>query len=348
MLRQWFSQDPTTFLVLNALAEDLRLLADVEGMQTIIGDLKNRARFEPTRHVVQSAALFARARKESVIRFFPQTSESLPDFEITIDGNTIAVEAKALLMSDIEQQVSRHAERLLQCIFAAALRPERQYPIVYIVIKSAHSLPSIDLVGHVTNAAISAWSGARITAHAKLFNVFLDPAPPEIESGYDYAVCNVLCPRSHKENLRVEGRSKVASNQLKSYTKGTRPGIFCLRVTDKQDSHFIAAQLQRRFAGNQNKALSGVILSRTGTHLTKPKRTVVNYLSAVINPNASVPLPNRVPLSPLGMTFDLLMASGPASEIPAYTYSRGRASLRRDGPAIYIPSVRHVTREMLF
>lgn len=347
LLREWSSNGAGAFLQLNALAEDLRLVVGVPGIESVIDDLKNVSRCLPTWHVIRSAAMFARGGGASIVQFFPQTSERLPDFEIIIDGKDLAVEAKLLLTSEIQDEFSAYAERLEERLFATVLSGETIHPPVYVVLKDVHGLPGIDAVVAAIAEALSISRGDYIELRSQPFNVFLDPPPQQRADVSAYASCVILCPRSEKENFRVEGRSKNASNQLKAYTEGAHPGIFCLGVTEHQDPHFVCELLQRRFSQSQNKAISGVILSRSGTHLGQPQRTVVDFLVTVTNVNALAPLPERIPIAPLGMSAHLLRAFPRTDEVSAYRFATALMKAPPSGASLFLPDIRVLTKDLL-
>src|SRR5687767_7878416 len=71
-LQRWISNGAGSFLELNLLAEDLRVLDSITGIEVVIDDLRDAARCLPAWHVLHSAALFERKIKGTVVTFFSQ------------------------------------------------------------------------------------------------------------------------------------------------------------------------------------------------------------------------------------------------------------------------------------
>src|SRR5713101_7126684 len=103
LLSRWGGGGAGSFVELNGLAEDVRLVRAVPGFEAVLHDLKNASTTLSAWHVVHGAALFERHTRGCVMQFFPQEgAESVPDFLLRWQGADIAVEAKLLTQSETE------------------------------------------------------------------------------------------------------------------------------------------------------------------------------------------------------------------------------------------------------
>jgi hypothetical protein len=157
-------------------------------------------------------------------------------------------------------------------------------------------------------------------AQTKLFNLLIDwfAVPPMNLS--NTKGCFILTPRSQKENLRVQDRSKKASRQLRSYEKGKHGGIFCLGLSRHQDPHFVIQLIQNRFLKGQYSGISSVLLSRTGLHLNPPQRTYVGLFSVLDNPNTTREVSDELELGCVGVCGNLIGNQPEEKTISAYRY----------------------------
>ena len=117
LLQRWLTDGAGSFLELNSLAEDLRLIESTSGVEIIIGDLLDAKQCEAAWHVIHSAALFARSDGITVAKFFPKTDRIVPDFLLRIGKKSLAVEAKILTTSEKEDTFVRYASDLCDKIF---------------------------------------------------------------------------------------------------------------------------------------------------------------------------------------------------------------------------------------
>jgi len=143
----------------------------------------------------------------AVTGFYEQTNEKIPDFSITFDSVEANVEAKLLTKSDVEDAFEEYAKPLLHRIFVEVMAKEAIYPPVTIIVKNAAHLPDPNEVGNATRTLVN---GPPKELRTEFFNVFVDAAPSITTTLF--RSCHILCPRSEKENLRVETRVKKASH----------------------------------------------------------------------------------------------------------------------------------------
>lgn len=346
VFQRWKGGGANAFLELNTLAEDAKVLDQVPGFDQVVADLRDIEGSEPAWHVIHAAAMFERAAPKTVIEFLAQVGSPIPDFRMRAGGKIISCEAKALMASDKEQAFYDFAVPLVEKVFAEVLTSFILHPTVLIVLKDADKLPEISAIVEAVDETRRRFDGSQIAFSSANFNVFVEPIPPLTRARNlgEHRLCYVLCPRSPNENLRVEDRSKKAARQLRSLAESTA-GLFCLRVSHYQNPHVILNLLNRRFARGQYRAMSGVMLLRTGTHLAPPKRTPVDLVATAHNPMARPPLPN-LPMRGVGPIGSLLEAVAPEGPVPAYHYSDAIAG-GTGSIGVFVPDLCFLTEDML-
>jgi len=67
----WRSNGAMSFLEMNALAEDLRCVDVVPGVEDVIRDLLDSERCKPAWHVIHCSAMFVRGEGNRLVRFLP-------------------------------------------------------------------------------------------------------------------------------------------------------------------------------------------------------------------------------------------------------------------------------------
>jgi hypothetical protein len=344
----WRSNGAISFLEMNALAEDLRCIDAVPGIDEIIRDLLASELCKPTWHVIHSAAMFARGNGNRIVQFFPQTSEKFPDFLLEAKGLPIAVEAKLMTKSEKEADFEKWAKDLVKLIFQNALPLERFQPILTVVIKSAEAWPQADGIIKAVQEGVARFSDEALVFRSSLFNLFIDPAsaPPAGLTCYRY--CSVLCARSLKEDIRVQDRSKRASKQISAVAKGEFPGVLCLGITRVQQPQHVYQLLRNRFSIGQYSSISSAMLLETGTHVAPPKRSMVDVLSFVKNEKAQRAIPTDLKFGCLGMLGHLDANRPITNEIAAYRYMTGEGKVSGEGePQLFLPDLRVLTPEMM-
>jgi hypothetical protein len=108
----WMTNRADAFLLLNALAEDARLLTSVPGFDQVLRDLKNGSQCLFSWHVIRAAAMFQRGGAV-VSKFYEQNGGSAPDFLVKLGPSDVNVEAK-LLLSDLDSTFSKYASPLFE------------------------------------------------------------------------------------------------------------------------------------------------------------------------------------------------------------------------------------------
>lgn len=337
-----------SFLEMNALAEDLRCIDTVPGINEVIRDLLSSELCKPTWHVIHSAAMFARGKGNRIIKFFPQTSEKFPDFLLEAKGLPVAVEAKLMTKSEKEADFEKWAKGVVKEVFEKILSAEVFHPVVTIVIKSAETFPPQDEINKVVQQGVEGFSGKPLVYRSALFNSFIDPASAPRPGFTGYRYCSVLCPRSLKEDIRVQDRSKRASKQISAIAKGEFPGLLCLGITRVQHPWHIYKLLRNRFSMGQYSSISSAMLLETGTHVVAPMRSVVDVLSFVKNDKAQRAMPPDVRFGCIGMLGHLDANRPITAEVAAYRYMAGEGRISGEGGAqLFLPDIRMLTPEMM-
>lgn len=344
ILQRWKTCGAGAFLELNTLASDLKVVSGADGFETVVHDLKNPNTCASTWHTVHAAALLGRAPGTQVERFFPQADESLPDFLVLHQGQKVMCEAKLLAKSGQEEAFEAYASQLSQRIMNEVLAGASTHPSVTVVLKNVHSLPPVDDVVRVVAEGRAYYSEGRLEYRSPAFNVFLDPAQSMASGVGESRSCFLLCPKSEKEDLRVQRPGAKASRQLSSKTAADHPGMLLLGITNLQDPGYVVSLFRRRFEGGQYPGISGAMLIHAGTHMEQPLRAPLDLIATVRNDRSTQPHPN-LPLQPAGLIGPL--PAEPSEEIPAYRHLSHEVRVGDGFGGLFMPDLRTLSLEML-
>jgi hypothetical protein len=343
ILRRWKSSGAGAFLELNALASDLKIIANAAGFETVLHDLRNTSTCLATWHTIHVAALLGRGSESEVTQFFPQTDESAPDFLVVYQGESVACEAKLLAESGPQEAFGVYASELSHNIIDNILTGESMEPTVIVVLKDVSNLPSMDDVAMIVARHINEYSGTRMEHRSSAVNVFLDPPESATSEVTESRRCLIFCPKSDKEDLRVQRPGSKASKQLLSGRAGDYPGILLLGITDMQDPGYVVSLFRKTFKGGRFSGISGVLLIHSGIHLQEPMRAPLDLVALVRNDLSPVPHPNLF-LVPVGLLAKLPTES--SEDVPAYRHCAHVARVGRGG-RITMPDIRTLTSAML-
>jgi hypothetical protein len=334
-------------LELNALAEDLRVIESAPGLPEVLEDFRNSDRCLATWHTIHAAALLARADGVQLIRFFPQTGDTAPDFLIQTSEGQFACEAKLLAESDIAKRFSIYAKLLSGAIKSSILRTDRACPQITLVLKDAERLPPEQQILPLLEQGVSTFSGSPLEYRSSTVNVFMETPSVDFEAFHEVRAINILAKKSEREDIRVVSRGKDASRQLQSESTKTVPGLLILSVGDMHDPEFIEELFAKRFAARQYSGISAAMLLRSGTHTHPPDAAPIDLLSIVRNPMAERKLPNS-PLHPIGL-MGRLRDTHPKPNVPAYRYQmiEGRIKSNQSNAMLGFNDMRLLTPEML-
>lgn len=302
------------FLQLNALAEDLRLVENTPGFAGVLRELKQPKDYYPTRHMLRAAALIKRGGN-ALTKFFPAGSDTVPDFEVMITGTRVPVEAKLLTQSQPWRDFCTKAVDLRDAVIRDLYPDGSNHPVTMIVVKKHDEIPSCDDVIREVAEARKKFDGHTSEHRGSLVNVFLS-APPGA-SHADFVSVQIATPRSDAEEQRVEHLVKRANRQLRNNAKEAAPGLLCVSITEHQDPHTLVRWLSRKFADQQFRSISGVLLHRPASHRGPPPIVVLDQLAFVQNPNAFVALP-EFQMTAIGAAPGLLDNPPPPEAISCY------------------------------
>jgi hypothetical protein len=331
LIAEWMTKGANSFLLLNALAEDLRLLVSVSRIDDVLKDLRHPRRCRAAWHVIKAAAMFQRGGA-TVLEFFAQSNQKVPDFSVRFNSAEANVEAKLLTESDVEVAFTNYASPLVDRLLQVVIPKNSRYRGFTIIVKDSETLPDVN---EVVDAVVSLLDSSSDELKTTSFNIF-----PGVEPFF-----YILCPRSEKENIRVEARVRQASEQLLSDTASDRPGILWVGVTEQQDPLPIRERLAQRFDRNRFDGVGAAILSRAGTHLTNPRRSVIDLLTTIVNPKSRCPLP-MIPIKPLDLygSLDKYLRDG---GIPVYRVGKAVMTVGTTPVRLHLPDIRRIKPELL-
>ena len=347
IITRWNTAGANAYLELNSLAEDIRLIAEKPNFDSILKDLKDTRTCLATWHTIHCASLFERGESGSIVGFFRQTSSSIPDFSVKTGGVDYPVECKLLTDSDCQAEFGKYTDDLMKNIQTLIFADEKIYPLVYIIIKCFERLPTINNVVNSLKEGLEVYKGDKIKGAFEKFNVFIELNTASKEDFSLHKSVHIYCPRSEKENIRVEGRIKNAASQIRLFNS-IDSGIVCVGINRHQDAEYIVEKITNRFLNNQLKSISCVFLIRTGTFLEPPKRTVVDLISTFKNSNSKNIVPtDNLKIGTIGASGKLLDYQNKTSGIPAYRHIVMEYKLINLNAVISSHELNHLTKEML-
>jgi hypothetical protein len=347
IIQKWISSSPDSYLHLNALAEDLRVVAEADGIQHVLADLRDVDRCNATWHALHVAALFGRAQGAKVDRFFPQTDESLPDFHVSTPVGSFACEAKALASSGTERAFGDYARQLSSRIEQVLMNEDQIYPVITVVVKDSESPPPPEQVISAIRIHLNQYDGSQVSFRSNGWNAFLDPVSRFAEGFSQVRAINVLGKRSEKEDLRVHRHGKQASKQLSGIATREVPGLLALAIGDLQEPEFLEAMFRRRFSAGDYSGLSAAVLIRSGTHTGPPTGAPLDLVAVIPNDEAALKMP-PVRLQPVGL-LGRLRDANPKPHVAAYRYQMIQGKVLSEGTncMLGIPDLRWLTPDML-
>lgn len=346
LLKEWDTVGGNAFLQLNGLANDVRLLRDKLGLEKVLTDLRDERLCLPSWHLLHTAALFERARTGAVVEFLEGGENERPDAIVEVGGSRIPLEAKLLTRSEDEERFSNVA-RLVEDGVTATYSRIKQPTALYIVLKQSPFDAVAASVIDFVNDSIATHRGASVIRRGDLCNVFLEPveAPPGIA---DFRIFYVLGAVPDTENIRVLGRAKKASNQLRSVASGALSGILSIGLTDHQDGAAVFEHIASRIRAGRLRAISGVLLVKRRTQLGPPQRVNVDLLEFRPNSSAQQPLGSRLPLRPAGAAGLLTKVEPHVGGIRAYRFGTSIGRVVDPTSAVLpLPDIRILRQEDL-
>ncbi len=340
LVNEWMTAGANSFLMLNALAEDIRILESVRGLDLVLADLRLGEQCLSTWHVLRTAAMFCRANVH-VDEFFAQSNVKVPDFSLSVHSAQANVEAKLLTSSEIEESFWKYAKPILDRIFVQLMNEERRYPPVSVIIKDALNLPVVEEVICSVEPLLKHAPGQ---FRNQAFNIFVE-APLEIPASL-HKCCYILCPRSNKEDLRISTRMRDASHQLLAQGLSTVSGIACVGMTQQQDPTAVRDLLSRKFGDGQYSGVSAAVLFLSGTYIQPPRRSVIDLFSTISNPKSRAPLPSPFPFKSLDF-MKRLEDHFNEPGIPAYRVLASEMRKTDENVNLRLDDVRRISPDLL-
>lgn len=333
-LRTLSQCEPDSYLRMNLLVEDLRILANCDGLSTVINDLKKKGTSLAALHVIHSAANFARGVNQEVTRFYNQNEETNPDFEVNANGNVLAVEAKRFVESESQLAFADKAKIIVDDIVSNILHPNVINPVVVVILRNPEIMPPHNYLLECVRTAIKGFRGSATLLTDVLCNVIVTPINLPLRSLSDYRSCHVISKRSENECLRVESRAKKASKQLSDIASSGGQGILCLGLNTKQTKHEVEAILTSRFERCHYSNISSVLFAEPACIVDTSIRTIVTVAKKINNPNAKV-TPQPFTIGSLNGICDWDKLIEECKVLPVYNY--GTAIGKTTGPDASLP-----------
>jgi len=344
LLKEWDTNGGNAFLQLNGLADDVRLLCDKPGIDKVLTDIREEQLCLPSWHLLHTAALFERARRGSVVEFLEGGDAERPDAIVDVAGSRLPLEAKLLTQSEDEERFG-HTAQLIDDGVSTSHAGLKLPTALYVILKQFDA-SSAAVIG-VVKESITDYRGISLSRRCNLCNVFLSSI--DAPSGLaDFRIFYVLAPVPDSENIRVLGRAKKASNQLRSLVSGALSGILSIGLNDNQDGAAVFDHIADRIRAGRFRGISGVLLVKRRTQLGPPQRVNVDLLEFRSNSSADQPLDSSVPLRPAGAAELLTRVEPPVGGIRAYRFgsSTGRV-IDPKAVALPLPDVRILTSDDL-
>ena len=340
--------EPSSFLRMNLLAEDLRILEKTDGLEQVLNDLRHSDRCLPSWHVINSAALFARASGQSITRFFEQDEIINPDFEVSTQNGLVAIEAKYFMESESQIEFGRRADPIARQVIDQVLSQPIIHPIVTILIRNPDFIPPIDYLLACVRTALKGFGGAATFLTTPHCNVIIQPCTLPLRAMSTYRCCLVLSLRSANENLRVESRAKHASKQLSDISAKGKPSILCLRIGQKQTLKEIQAILTKRFNKNHLGNISSVMVTEPSCHSHPVHGHFINQVVGLFaNHTAQVQLQGDLKMHAHGQINKWDDVIEEVDVVPVYNY--GIAEGKGNGQfAISCPDYRHFRTSLVW
>ena len=347
ILAAWQRCDLGSFLTLNSLAADLRQLTAVEGLTSVLHDLKQERGYHGALLTLHSAAMFQRGGSQ-VVKFFEPSVDSVPDYLISVNEMTRPVEVKQLTESEQSKRFTTYAESLTAAIKAHIFDDFSNFPAITIVLKDADQLPdSNDILGIIKDL-FKIGRNLHLDARSRLFNIFTNPDAPK---GWTrFRRVNFICPRSPKENTRLLRNVEQANKQLKYWNNGKSPGLLCLGITKYQEPQDVFDFISSKFNGDQYRSISDAVILEAGHHIGPPLLSTLDLWCGLRHPYAHFPAPLNTGFRAEGSWGNLLQVRPKEASISTYQTSFVEADIARDGARdqrLILPDYSKLSPEML-
>jgi hypothetical protein len=339
----WDRATPNSYLELNALGEDLRLLIAKPGLDCVLRDVRDENTYFSARHTIRVAALFERSRSGSVLRFVDAKNAVAPDLIVSLAGTEIAVEAKLLMDSEAEAAFSVAARHIEDALQNATANMEADLGI-YVLLHNALCSPKLEeLIEAVLNAQLHDGRVHKLSG----FSIQIQRLAARVGVRQQREI-GVLAPIHEEDYLRIRGPARQASKQLRESEIESASGILALGL-GVHCPNTVFSFLGQHMRSGRFRGIGAVLLSKAGVHLATPRRTVIDLLELRRNPYATVPLTAEVPLRPLDLGAKLTEVEPAVTDQPAYRFLTATATVTdpTKQPGVAIPDIRRIANALL-
>ncbi len=345
---RWLTRGAGAFMEMNCLAEDIRVLDGIPGLDSVIANLRKTEEFLSSRLVVHVAAILERGRRGSVRRFPEAGSAPVPDILMEGQGgDEWPVEVKMMERSYVEEEILRFARAVAEEIQEAILRPADGDTLVEIVLKCPHHLPTRgEIVGAIADR-MAKGASAPLRIHRERFNACFRRIPGGDTARDRAQGCYVLCPAPRKDTLRIEDRVKRAAAQIAASAGEGRSGLVCVGIEEGPSSTRMNRHLLRCFKAGKFANVQGVMFLHTGTQSAPPQRSVLDLFGLTPNPRCPAASVEPFAIKFVGPWSSIFWFDFPGA-IPAYrTEDLSDTVLVGLTPGLRVPPPRRLTSEDL-
>ena len=301
--------------------------------------------WQSAHHTLHTAALFERAHQGAVLRFLEAKNDTTPDFIVDLNGITVPVEAKMVVSSSIGENFERTARNAADRILAILGERPESYEIV-VVVKDATAHLDAAAVASAT-AELPSNEGS-YQASFKEFKIWA-----QVCAGYfnfrEHRTIHVVAPVHEKDHLRLKGPAKKASSQLRALPDVRTSGILALGLTGQHEPESVFAILHNEMNAGNYRGIASSLLIKTGTHLSGPRRSVIDSLEIRHNPRSPNPIDGAIPILSLDLCLNLSEVEPCGFSKPAYLHARaiGRIIDPKVPAGLHFQDIRRIANQLL-
>jgi hypothetical protein len=341
----WDTTGPDSFLQLNSLAEDLRLLMGTQGAQSVIEHLRSMSMEQSARHTIRTAALFERARRGALICFLEAKNDTTPDYVVGVSGLKVPVEAKMVVTSTIDDVFQRSSQIAIERIRATLSGKPQSYTVVVVVRDATEDFDSQALAAKIGGIPTSAGSFSSSLPGCKIW-AQIQSTPPGIA---EHRSIQIYAPVHDKDHLRLKGPAKKASKQLRSVPGTEQAGILALGLAPQHEPEKVFAILDNEMIAGSYRGIAASLLIKSGTHIAQPRCTVIDLLEVRGNPQIPSPIAKATAIRSIDLSAKLTEAepSGFSKPVYARAMALGRINDPRANAAISLPAIKRIANELL-
>jgi hypothetical protein len=341
----WDTTGPDSFLQLNSLAEDLRLLVGKRGVQSVIEDFRAMSMEQSARHTIRTAALFERACSRALICFLDARNDTTPDYVVDVGGLKVPVEAKMVVTSTTDDAFQRSSQIAIDRIQAALSGRPQSYTVVVVVRDATEDIDTQALAAKIGGLPISAGSFSSSLPGCKIWAQVQSALPGITE----HRSIQIYAPVHDKDHLRLKGPAKKASKQLRSAPGTGQAGILALGLAPQHEPEKVFAILNNEMNAGGYRGIAASLLIKSGTHIGHPRCTVVDLLEVRGNPQIPSPIAKAIAIRSIDLSAKLSEAepSGFSKPVYARAMALGRINEPSANATVSLPAIKRIANELL-